>query len=184
MENSIALTVQKSEVTKDSLQIRAKLTNNGKSEIFYVAHLCGGWDDEGIPILESTPAYRVVSENEVRLIRSFIPVPDNVGLEVVQYPLFKSLKGGESVDVKIDLPLPTYPYTPYDFEEFDKVSAESASLPWSLEIGYVSGKTFIVEDPEEAVTTTGEKGLQVFSIDHSSIQAAKHSSTTTIPVLK
>lgn len=184
MENSIALTIQKSETTTDSLQIRAKLTNNGKSDVYYVAHICGGWDNEGAPILEPTPAYRVITDQGVRLIRSFIPVPDDVDVEVVQYPLFASLKVGESVDIKLDLPLPTYPYTPYDFEEFDKESAKPTSLTWSLEIGYVPGKVFLASNPEEATTTTGEKGLQVFSIDHSSIQAAKHSSTTTIPVLK
>jgi hypothetical protein len=183
MIKTIALEIQKSEVTVDSLRIRAKLSNNESSEIFYVAHLCRGSDDEGVPILELTPAYRVVSQEKVRLIRSFIPVPDNVGLEIVRYPLFASLKVGGTVDINFDLPLPTYPYTPYDFEEFDKKSAKPKSLAWTLEIGFISGKNFLAEDPKEVTTTTGEKGFQVFSIDESSIQSVKYSSGSFIPVL-
>jgi|GEM_PF-4473146 len=184
MDNSVALTIQKSEVAADSLRIRAKLKNNGEVEIYYVAHLCSGWDDEGVPILESAAAYRVITDAGVQLIRSFIPVPSDVDVEVVQYPLFVRLNGGESVDIHFDLPLPTYPYTPYDFEEFDKDSATPTPLAWSMEIGYVSGRVFLAANPEEVATTTGEKGFQVFSLDQSSIQAAKHSSTTKIPVLK
>lgn len=184
MENSIALTIHKSEITANALQIQAKLTNHGKGKVYYVAHLCSGWDDDGIPILESAPAYRVIGDKQVRLIRSFIPVPDDIDVEVVQYPLFAELNEGESVEIQLKLPLPTYPYTPYDFEEFDRESAETTQLAWSLEIGYVSGKAFLAATPEEITTTTGEKGLQVFSIDHASIQSVKYTSTETILVLQ
>ena len=183
INKSIALTIQKSEVDVSSLKIRAKLTNNCPRDVYYVRHLCGGWADDGAPIPESTPVYRVVTDDGVGLIRSFIPVPEDIDLEVIQYPLFALLKSGQSIDINIDLPLPTYPYTPYDFEEFDKESAKPAPLAWSLEIGYIEGSVFLAAEPEEVTTTTGEKGMQVFALDHSTLQSVTHSSSTTIPVL-
>jgi hypothetical protein len=182
MESPLTLEVVKVEASSRLLGIRAKLTNSGALSVFYVRHLLNGWNNSGVPITESSAAYRVVRDGRLVLVRSFVPVPEDMSLEVVQYPLFEELKAGTSTDLLVEVPLPTHPYIAWDMEEFNPKSARLKSLPWSLEIGFIDAKKFLAEGPKMVTTTSGERGLEVFSLDQAAIACVRYDSDINIPV--
>ena len=182
-DQAVELRVIRSEVSAKSLKIKAQLVNRGAKNVYYVRVLCSGWDNSGRPIKETAEAYRIVQDHRVVLSRSFVPVPEDVTLEVVQYPLFAILKAGTSIDLSLEVPLPSHPDTPYDFESFNSKTARPQQLSWSLEIGWVDEKTFMAAKPEKVVTANGESGLQVHSLDEKAIRSVRHDSDVKIPVL-
>jgi len=182
MESLVTLEMVKIETSIRSLKLEAKLINKGAHSVFYVSHLLNGWNNAGVPISESSAAYRVVRDDRLVLVRSFVPVPEDISLEVVQYPLFEELKAGASTEVSVELPLPTHPYIPWDMEEFNFKAARLRSLPWSLEIGFIDAKNFLTEDPQMVAMTTGDKGMEVFALDKAALRCVRYDAETKIPV--
>jgi hypothetical protein len=179
----VELRVTRVKVSANSLKIRAQLINRSKESVYYVDILTGGSDNNGRPIKYGADAYRIVRDHRAVLIRSFIPVPEDVALEVVRYPMFAILKAGESVVINLNVALPSHPDTPYHFEPFNSKTAHLRQLPWSLEIGWVDKKTFMAEKPTKVMTANGESGYQVHSLDEKAIRSVRYDSDTMIPIL-
>lgn len=168
--------------TETKVVIEYQLRNNSDSSIYLFDILFAGWTNQGIPIADDQEVYRLIINGEIVLSRKVLPVPDDIDLEIRQYPLMIRVNPGQTHISSFEVKLPCRIYDPYDYKP-EKV-AEIKELPWSLELGYVEATPQLEQRLKPQQTTEGRQGWMIQSFNESNQKLIRVSGTGTLPCLQ
>lgn len=168
--------------TKTEFVLEYKLENNSKLPIYLFEILLTGWTNQGVPIVDDQEVYRLIINGEMVFSRKVIPVPDDIDLEIRQYPLLVRVNPGQQHISSFEVKLPCRIYDPYDYKP-EKI-AEIKELPWSLELGYVDANQQLDERLMPQQTTEGKQGWMIQSFNESHQKLIRVSGKGTLPCLQ
>ena len=168
--------------TETKIVIEYQLENNSDSSIYLFDILFAGWTNQGIPIADVQEVYRLIINGEIVLSRKVMLVPDDIDLEIRQYPLLVRVNPGQTHISSFEVKLPCRIYDPYDYKP-EKI-AEIKELPWSLELGYVEATPQLEQRLKPQQTTGGRQGWMIQSFNESHQKLIRVSGTGTLPCLQ
>lgn len=145
----------------ENLFIDYRVTNR-LSKSIYLLNRIFQWTEKGLEI-DPNFIYTELIDGKLRLTKAFIPVPDDVLVEIPDVPYLSPVKGGAEFRENLHLKLPLEPFHPYykvnrsnTVHSFDKAE---------LAIGWLVEGSF---DLREGSTPDGE---QILAVHHN--QAAR-----------
>ena len=172
MTSIVEVKLEQVDLTGEKLSVEYRVTNRGDAPAYVVSLLCQGWDEEDRPMLDSEGVYRRLEDDRLIVARTIIPVPPDIDLEVVQYPLFQKLEPKASLEESFALELPTCEYSPHDYEDAD-VAPEAIEIPWSLEIGFVELSDLAAVSPVKCQAADGTQAFQIFAFNPQWLQVTR-----------
>lgn len=172
MTSNVAVKFEQVDLSDQKLSLDYRVTNSGDVAVYVVRILCQGWDEEDHPLPDPEGVYRRVEGDRLVLAKTIIPVPQDIDLEVVQYPLFQKLDPGDSLTDSFSIDLPTREYSPHDYED-PEVAAEPIEIAWLLEIGFVLQDDLDAVTPVSCEAADGTPGLQIFAFNPEWLQVVR-----------
>ena len=87
--------------------------SNRLTQTIYLINRIFQWTEKGLEI-RSDYIYTEVANGRLRLTKAFIPVPDDVLVEIPDVPYLTAVNGGAVFSEQVKLTLPLEPFHPYD----------------------------------------------------------------------
>jgi hypothetical protein len=149
----------------NTLLIDYQVSNQRDTRI-YLLNRIFQWTEKGLEI-KAGFIYTEVIGGELRLTKAYLPVPDNVLVEMPDVPYLTAVESGAVFSEQVRLSTPLEPFHPYDQVDYseDIHTYEGASLV----IGWLAEGDF-----ELRRGTTPITGESILAVEHSQAARAQH----------
>ncbi len=145
---------------------------NGRSESIFLLNRLYKWTDSGMEI-DPNLMFTELIDNGLRLSKAFIPVPDDVLVEMPDVPYLSEVPAKETYSEQITLPLPLSPWHPYDkVPETDTIHTFDGA---ELAIGWLNSGEFTLR---QGILPDGQS---IKAVNHREAETAQRLLTAAIP---